>query len=68
MREEDLAEEDRIALIRRSGSGVIRLGTVPEHEITRFLIKSYPKINRESAQILAAGSKGRIGLATAIYD
>lgn len=68
MREEDLAEEDRIALIRRSGSGVIRLGTVPEQEITRFLIKNYPDINHESARILAAGSKGRIGLATAIYD
>jgi DNA polymerase III delta prime subunit len=68
MREEDLAEEDRIALIRRSGSGVIRLGTLPDYEIARFLIKTYPDINHESAQILAAGSKGRLGLATAMYD
>lgn len=68
MKEEDLAEEDRLALIRRSASGVIRLGMIDVPSITSFLLANYPHLNPEAASILAEGSKGRIGLATALYD
>lgn len=68
MKEEDLAEEDRTALIRRSGSGVIRLGMLDPAAITAFLLANYPDLDQETASILAEGSKGRIGLATALYD
>jgi adenylate kinase family enzyme len=67
MKEEDLPEEDRIALVRRSGSGLIRLETLAVEEITRFLLVKYP-IDIESAYLLAQASKGRLGLAVALYD
>lgn len=68
MKEEDLAEEDRTALIRRSASGVIRLGVIEPEAIAVFLRAAYPDLNPEAASILAEGSKGRIGVATALYD
>lgn len=67
MKEEDLPEEDRIALVRRSGSGLIRLETLSVEEITRFLLVKY-SIDTESAYLLAQASKGRLGLAVALYD